>query len=161
MIKFFPCCVLRALRLPLSQHRWRVLLLWCRHRWRGEEEVKSFLHSNHVGLLVELDSKRHPLSFSCLSDAASGLSDGNDGGSTSGGIHEGRSLKRHQRRSVRSRSRHEKTARAKLNVLSVRSGSRNANQKILNLIWSSTDGTQSHSSLNSSYSSTWCPTLNL
>lgn len=105
--------------------------------------------------------KRHRLSFSCLSDAASGLSDGNDGGSTSGGIHEGRSLKRHQRRSVRSRSRHEKTARAKLNVLSVRSGSRNANQKILHLIWSSTDGTQSHSSLNSSYSSTWCPTLNL
>ncbi|XP_068595010.1 serine/threonine-protein kinase WNK1 [Brachionichthys hirsutus] len=56
---------------------------------------------------------------SCLSDAASGLSDGNDGGSTSGGRHEGRSLKRHQRRSVRSRSRHEKTARAKLNVLSI------------------------------------------
>ncbi|CAJ1056919.1 serine/threonine-protein kinase WNK1-like isoform X1 [Xyrichtys novacula] len=56
---------------------------------------------------------------SCLSDAASGLSDGNDGSSTSGGRHEGRSLKRHQRRSVRSRSRHEKTARAKLNVLSI------------------------------------------
>lgn len=57
--------------------------------------------------------------FSCLSDAASGLSDGNEGSSTSGGRHEGRSLKRHQRRSVRSRSRHEKTARAKLNVLNV------------------------------------------
>ncbi|XP_070762891.1 serine/threonine-protein kinase WNK1-like [Enoplosus armatus] len=56
---------------------------------------------------------------SCLSDAASGLSDGNDGSSTSGGRHEGRSLKRHQRRSVRSRSRHEKTAKAKLNVLSI------------------------------------------
>ncbi|KAM3609468.1 uncharacterized protein V6R79_015315 [Siganus canaliculatus] len=56
---------------------------------------------------------------SCLSDAASGLSDGNDGSSTSGGRHEGRSLKRHQRRSVRSRSRHEKIARAKLNVLSI------------------------------------------
>ncbi|XP_068580027.1 serine/threonine-protein kinase WNK1-like isoform X2 [Cebidichthys violaceus] len=56
---------------------------------------------------------------SCLSDAASGLSDGNDGGSTSGGRHEGRSMKRHQRRSVRSRSRHEKTAKAKLNVLSI------------------------------------------
>ncbi|KAK9516820.1 hypothetical protein VZT92_024730 [Zoarces viviparus] len=55
----------------------------------------------------------------CLSDAASGLSDGNDGGSTSGGRHEGRSMKRHQRRSVRSRSRHEKTAKAKLNVLSI------------------------------------------
>lgn len=59
------------------------------------------------------------ISFSCLSDAASGLSDGNDGGSTSGGRHEGRSMKRHQRRSVRSRSRHEKFAKAKLNVLSV------------------------------------------
>nr|XP_020469355.1 LOW QUALITY PROTEIN: serine/threonine-protein kinase WNK1 [Monopterus albus] len=56
---------------------------------------------------------------SCLSDAASGLSDGNDGSSTSGGRHEGRSLKRYQRRSVRSRSRHEKTAKAKLNVLSI------------------------------------------
>ncbi|MED6287329.1 hypothetical protein CHARACLAT_015300, partial [Characodon lateralis] len=60
-----------------------------------------------------------PSGDSCLSDAASGLSDGNDGGSTSGGRHEGRSMKRHQRRSVRSRSRHEKTAKAKLNVLSI------------------------------------------
>ncbi|XP_037111059.1 serine/threonine-protein kinase WNK1-like isoform X1 [Syngnathus acus] len=55
---------------------------------------------------------------SCLSDAASGLSDGNEGTSTSGGRHEGRSLKRYQRRSVRSRSRHDKGAKAKLNVLS-------------------------------------------
>ncbi|KAM4553274.1 serine/threonine-protein kinase WNK1-like isoform 1-T1 [Fundulus diaphanus] len=60
-----------------------------------------------------------PSGESCLSDAASGLSDGNDGGSTSGGRHEGRSMKRHQRRSVRSRSRHEKTGKAKLNVLSI------------------------------------------
>ncbi|XP_072290989.1 serine/threonine-protein kinase WNK1 isoform X2 [Eucyclogobius newberryi] len=56
---------------------------------------------------------------SCLSDTASGLSDGNEGNSTSGGRHEGRSLKRHQRRSVRSRSRHDKSSRAKLNVLSI------------------------------------------
>lgn len=56
---------------------------------------------------------------SCLSNAASGLSDGNEGNSTSGGRHEGRSMKRHQRRSVRRRSRHDKTTRAKLNVLSV------------------------------------------
>nr|XP_057931323.1 serine/threonine-protein kinase WNK1-like isoform X2 [Doryrhamphus excisus] len=56
---------------------------------------------------------------SCLSDAASGMSDGNEGSSTSGGRHEGRSLKRHQRRSVRSRSRHDKCAKAKLNVLSI------------------------------------------
>ncbi|XP_054878154.1 serine/threonine-protein kinase WNK1-like isoform X6 [Poeciliopsis prolifica] len=60
-----------------------------------------------------------PSGDSCLSDAASGLSDGNDGGPTSGGRHEGRTMKRHQRRSVRSRSRHEKTAKAKLNVLSI------------------------------------------
>ncbi|XP_037539396.1 serine/threonine-protein kinase WNK1 isoform X2 [Nematolebias whitei] len=60
-----------------------------------------------------------PSAESCLSDAASGLSDGNEGNSTSGGRHEGRSMKRHQRRSVRSRSRHDKTTRAKLNVLSI------------------------------------------
>ncbi|XP_067345588.1 serine/threonine-protein kinase WNK1 isoform X22 [Channa argus] len=46
----------------------------------------------------------------------SGMSDGNEGG---GGRHEGRSTKRHQRRSVRSRSRHEKTSKAKLNVLNI------------------------------------------
>ncbi|XP_077567138.1 serine/threonine-protein kinase WNK1-like [Stigmatopora nigra] len=55
---------------------------------------------------------------SSLSDAASGLSDGNEG-STSGGRHEGRSLKRYQRRSVRSRSRHDKGSKAKLHVLSI------------------------------------------
>ncbi|KAK9952382.1 hypothetical protein ABG768_018224 [Culter alburnus] len=47
------------------------------------------------------------------SDAASGLSDGNEG------RHEGRSMKRPQRRSVRSRSRHEKMAKGKLNVLNI------------------------------------------
>ncbi|XP_018585484.2 serine/threonine-protein kinase WNK1 isoform X7 [Scleropages formosus] len=54
-----------------------------------------------------------------LSDVASGLSDGNEGMSTTGGRHEGRPAKRHQRRSVRSRSRHEKTTKAKLNVLNI------------------------------------------
>lgn len=50
----------------------------------------------------------------------SGLSDGNEGGGGGGGgRHEGRSTKRHQRRSVRSRSRHEKISKAKLNVLNV------------------------------------------
>ncbi|KAJ8262050.1 hypothetical protein GJAV_G00161540 [Gymnothorax javanicus] len=53
------------------------------------------------------------------SDVASGLSDGNEGASATGGRHEGRSTKRHQRRSVRSRSRHEKTGKAKLNVLNI------------------------------------------
>ncbi|XP_028815080.1 serine/threonine-protein kinase WNK1 isoform X2 [Denticeps clupeoides] len=57
-----------------------------------------------------------PPSTESLSDAASGLSDGNEG---TGGRHEGRSMKRHQRRSVRSRSRHEKMAKAKLNVLNI------------------------------------------
>ncbi|XP_016378733.1 serine/threonine-protein kinase WNK1-like isoform X2 [Sinocyclocheilus rhinocerous] len=47
------------------------------------------------------------------SDAASGLSDGNEGS------HEGRSIKRPQSRSVRSRSRHEKKAKLKLNVLNI------------------------------------------
>uniref|UniRef100_A0A4W5MF45 Uncharacterized protein n=1 Tax=Hucho hucho TaxID=62062 RepID=A0A4W5MF45_9TELE len=48
------------------------------------------------------------------SDVASGLSDGNDGGRP-----EGRSMKRHQRRSVRSRSRTDKIGKAKLNVLNI------------------------------------------
>ncbi|XP_017349808.2 serine/threonine-protein kinase WNK1 isoform X4 [Ictalurus punctatus] len=51
------------------------------------------------------------------SDVASGMSDGNEGGTS--GRHEGRSAKRHQRRSVRSRSRHDKTTKAKLNVLNI------------------------------------------
>lgn len=51
------------------------------------------------------------------SDVASGLSDGNEG--VTGGRHEGRPAKRHQRRSVRSRSRNEKTSKVKLNVLNV------------------------------------------
>ncbi|XP_017545813.1 serine/threonine-protein kinase WNK1 isoform X1 [Pygocentrus nattereri] len=54
-----------------------------------------------------------PSTESGLSDAASGLSDGNDG------RHEARSMKRHQRRSVRSRSRHDKMAKGKLIVLNI------------------------------------------
>ncbi|KAI4899730.1 hypothetical protein NFI96_013637 [Prochilodus magdalenae] len=54
-----------------------------------------------------------PSTESGLSDAASGLSDGNDG------RHEARSMKRHQRRSVRSRSRHDKMAKGKLVVLNI------------------------------------------
>ncbi|XP_008947703.1 PREDICTED: serine/threonine-protein kinase WNK1, partial [Merops nubicus] len=56
---------------------------------------------------------------SAHSDVASGLSDGNENVPTSGGRHEGRATKRHMRRSVRSRSRHEKTARPKLRILNV------------------------------------------
>ncbi|NXM76175.1 WNK1 kinase, partial [Serilophus lunatus] len=56
---------------------------------------------------------------SAHSDVASGLSDGNENVPTSSGRHEGRTTKRHLRRSVRSRSRHEKTARPKLRILNV------------------------------------------
>ncbi|NXU57672.1 WNK1 kinase, partial [Turnix velox] len=56
---------------------------------------------------------------SAHSDVASGLSDGNENVPPSGGRHEGRTTKRHMRRSVRSRSRHEKTTRPKLRILNV------------------------------------------
>ncbi|NWX62147.1 WNK1 kinase, partial [Promerops cafer] len=56
---------------------------------------------------------------SAHSDVASGLSDGNENVPTSSGRHEGRTAKRHMRRSVRSRSRHEKTSRPKLRILNV------------------------------------------
>uniref|UniRef100_A0A8B9GNM4 non-specific serine/threonine protein kinase n=1 Tax=Amazona collaria TaxID=241587 RepID=A0A8B9GNM4_9PSIT len=56
---------------------------------------------------------------SAHSDVASGLSDGNENVPASSGRHEGRTTKRHMRRSVRSRSRHEKTARPKLRILNV------------------------------------------
>ncbi|XP_053318724.1 serine/threonine-protein kinase WNK1 isoform X4 [Spea bombifrons] len=59
-----------------------------------------------------MDSSAH-------SDVASGLSDGNEGATGSSGRHEGRTTKRHYRKSVRSRSRHEKTARPKLRILNV------------------------------------------
>lgn len=47
------------------------------------------------------------------------MSDGNENVPASSGRHEGRTTKRHMRRSVRSRSRHEKTARPKLRILNV------------------------------------------
>nr|XP_056703337.1 serine/threonine-protein kinase WNK1 isoform X2 [Euleptes europaea] len=56
---------------------------------------------------------------SAHSDVASGLSDCNESVPTSGGRHEGRTTKRHYRKSVRSRSRHEKTTRPKLRILNV------------------------------------------
>ncbi|KAM5299031.1 serine/threonine-protein kinase WNK1 isoform 2-T2 [Ctenodactylus gundi] len=56
---------------------------------------------------------------SAHSDVASGLSDGNENAPSSGGRHEGRAAKRHYRKSVRSRSRHEKTSRPKLRILNV------------------------------------------
>ncbi|XP_045410624.1 serine/threonine-protein kinase WNK1 isoform X3 [Lemur catta] len=56
---------------------------------------------------------------SAHSDVASGMSDGNENVPSSGGRHEGRTTKRHYRKSVRSRSRHEKTSRPKLRILNV------------------------------------------
>ncbi|XP_063251140.1 serine/threonine-protein kinase WNK1 isoform X8 [Prinia subflava] len=56
---------------------------------------------------------------SAHSDVASGLSDGNENVPACSGRHEGRTAKRHMRRSVRSRSRHEKTSRPKLRILNV------------------------------------------
>ncbi|XP_067392378.1 serine/threonine-protein kinase WNK1 isoform X2 [Emydura macquarii macquarii] len=56
---------------------------------------------------------------SAHSDVASGMSDGNENVPGSSGRHEGRTTKRHYRKSVRSRSRHEKTARPKLRILTV------------------------------------------
>nr|XP_032652643.1 serine/threonine-protein kinase WNK1 isoform X5 [Chelonoidis abingdonii] len=56
---------------------------------------------------------------SAHSDVASGMSDGNENVPGSTGRHEGRTTKRHYRKSVRSRSRHEKTARPKLRILNV------------------------------------------
>ncbi|XP_077871617.1 serine/threonine-protein kinase WNK1 isoform X11 [Ictidomys tridecemlineatus] len=56
---------------------------------------------------------------SAHSDVASGMSDGNENAPSSSGRHEGRTAKRHYRKSVRSRSRHEKTSRPKLRILNV------------------------------------------
>ncbi|KAM8800365.1 serine/threonine-protein kinase WNK1 isoform 12-T12 [Rhynchonycteris naso] len=56
---------------------------------------------------------------SAHSDVASGMSDGNENVPSSSGKHEGRTTKRHYRKSVRSRSRHEKTSRPKLRILNV------------------------------------------
>ncbi|KAG8541397.1 hypothetical protein GDO81_029141 [Engystomops pustulosus] len=69
---------------------------------------------------VEVQSTQAVSSMdSAHSDVASGLSDGNEGGAASSGRHEGRTTKRHYRKSVRSRSRNEKTARPKLRILNV------------------------------------------
>lgn len=73
-----------------------------------------------VAVMECMDTKRKlPFVSSAHSDVASGLSDGNENVPTSSGRHEGRTAKRHMRRSVRSRSRHEKTSRPKLRILNV------------------------------------------
>ncbi|XP_017904147.1 PREDICTED: serine/threonine-protein kinase WNK1 isoform X5 [Capra hircus] len=56
---------------------------------------------------------------SAHSDVASGMSDGNENIPSSSGRHEGRTTKRLHRKSIRSRSRHEKPSRPKLRILNV------------------------------------------
>lgn len=117
-----------------SFRSFRLELFFRELQWSSQQDLLPSSHSSQIGNIIGrvriifssscLTIFQSPfVSFlcvcSCLSDAASGLSDGNDGSSTSGGRHEGRSMKRNQRRSVRSRSRHEKGTKAKLNVLSV------------------------------------------
>ncbi|KAM4819812.1 serine/threonine-protein kinase WNK1 [Thomomys bottae] len=68
-------------------------------------------HTQPVPLVSAVDSAH--------SDVASGMSDGSENAPSSGGRHEGRTTKRHCRKSVRSRSRHEKTSRPKLRILNV------------------------------------------
>uniref|UniRef100_A0A4W3ITJ8 non-specific serine/threonine protein kinase n=1 Tax=Callorhinchus milii TaxID=7868 RepID=A0A4W3ITJ8_CALMI len=79
----------------------------------------------YISISEPLPISNKCLEFKCClmihsahSDVASGMSDGNEGFPTSG-RHEGRSTKRHCRKSVRSRSRHEKMARPKLRILNV------------------------------------------
>lgn len=75
---------------------------------------------------------------SAHSDVASGLSDGNENVPTSSGRHEGRTTKRHMRRSVRSRSRHEKTSRPKLRILNVSIACLRDSSVVLVWFWAST-----------------------
>ncbi|XP_051546882.1 serine/threonine-protein kinase WNK1-like isoform X11 [Myxocyprinus asiaticus] len=88
------------------------------HVQPGPQPTQTSHTISHT-LTTELSQLQTPALESCHSDVASGLSDGNEG--ITGGRHEGRSAKRHQRRSVRSHSRHEKTSKAKLNVLNISS----------------------------------------
>uniref|UniRef100_A0A8C9MNG6 non-specific serine/threonine protein kinase n=1 Tax=Serinus canaria TaxID=9135 RepID=A0A8C9MNG6_SERCA len=87
----------------------------------GSNFLNSGLKYSYIVALLECMETNRKLPFvsSAHSDVASGLSDGNENVPTSSGRHEGRTTKRHMRRSVRSRSRHEKTSRPKLRILNV------------------------------------------
>ncbi|XP_048405596.2 serine/threonine-protein kinase WNK1 isoform X10 [Stegostoma tigrinum] len=76
----------------------------------SQEGTQAPMQAEQLQLCSSVDSAH--------SDVASGMSDGNEGLPT-GGRHEGRSAKRHCRKSVRSRSRHEKSSRPKLRILNV------------------------------------------
>ncbi|XP_077450642.1 serine/threonine-protein kinase WNK1 [Stigmatopora argus] len=116
---------MRENTVPLSSQLMRVYVLKCIHVIFNFGGVLTSLCSfQSVSQPTDLSHLQlHPPltqasieSFSGYSEA-SGLSDSNEGGG--GGRHEGRSAKRQQRRSVRSRSRHEKFSKAKLDVLNI------------------------------------------
>ncbi|XP_072529026.1 serine/threonine-protein kinase WNK1 isoform X3 [Salminus brasiliensis] len=88
------------------------------HIQQGPPATQTSTGSQTVDM-SQLQAPTVPCTIESHSDVASGLSDGNEG--ATGGRHEGRPTKRHQRRSVRSRSRHDKIAKAKLNVLNISS----------------------------------------
>ncbi|KAM6425568.1 serine/threonine-protein kinase WNK1 isoform 6-T6 [Rhynochetos jubatus] len=88
--------------------------------WEGTQGVSQTAPSETLPATQPAQSTPLASSMdSAHSDVASGLSDGNENVPASSGRHEGRTTKRHMRRSVRSRSRHEKTARPKLRILNV------------------------------------------
>ncbi|TRZ22833.1 hypothetical protein HGM15179_004256 [Zosterops borbonicus] len=88
--------------------------------WEGTQGVSQTASSETLPATQPAQSTPLASSMdSAHSDVASGLSDGNENIPTSSGRHEGRTTKRHMRRSVRSRSRHEKTSRPKLRILNV------------------------------------------
>ncbi|XP_064891798.1 serine/threonine-protein kinase WNK1 isoform X10 [Columba livia] len=88
--------------------------------WEGSQGVSQTAPSETLPAMQPAQSTPLASSMdSAHSDVASGLSDGNENVPASSGRHEGRTTKRHMRRSVRSRSRHEKTARPKLRILNV------------------------------------------
>ncbi|XP_072779992.1 serine/threonine-protein kinase WNK1 isoform X6 [Taeniopygia guttata] len=88
--------------------------------WEGTQGVSQTAASETLPAMQPAQSTPLASSMdSAHSDVASGLSDGNENVPTSSGRHEGRTTKRHMRRSVRSRSRHEKTSRPKLRILNV------------------------------------------
>ncbi|XP_027319271.3 serine/threonine-protein kinase WNK1 isoform X12 [Anas platyrhynchos] len=88
--------------------------------WEGTQGVSQTAPSESLPSTQPAQSTPLASSMdSAHSDVASGLSDGNENVPASSGRHEGRTTKRHMRRSVRSRSRHEKTARPKLRILNV------------------------------------------
>ncbi|XP_048684788.2 serine/threonine-protein kinase WNK1 isoform X1 [Caretta caretta] len=90
--------------------------------WEGTQGASQAAPSETVPPAQQHPALTTPLVSSldsAHSDVASGMSDGNENVPGSSGRHEGRTTKRHYRKSVRSRSRHEKTARPKLRILNV------------------------------------------